>query len=313
MTTLERLDRWRAAGTISDDQHRLLGALVRQERFSLFVEISGLLYLGVLSLVSGLFWTFREYVINLGDAAILSILAALMAAAFYYCFSRGEPYSHAEVESPSMVFDYVLYFGCLVMSSTMGYLESRFDVFQDWTTHLFLASVVFGLLAYRFDNRFVLSLAISTLAGYLGLKLSAFAVNDTDLLRMTALAFGATLCGLGLWLRRHGIKPHFFDTYLHIGGNLTLMAIASGVLEPGSGLLYFGMLLGLSAAAIYLGTRFNRFAFVAYGALYGYGGLSARLIEHLGGPTGVLWYFVLTGTMMVIGLTVLARRFGRDE
>ena len=313
MTTIERLDRWRDAGTITVEQHRLLGALVRRERFSLFVEISGLLYLGVLSLVYGLFGTFREYVLNLGDVAILSILTALMAAAFYYCFTRGGPYRNDEVESPSMVFDYVLYFGCLVMSSTLAYLESRFDVFQDWTTHLFFGSVVFGLLAYRFDNRFVLTLAISTLAGYLGLKITAFAVNETDLLRMIAVAFGGTLSGLGVWLSRQRIKPHFLDTYLHIGANVTLMAVASGVLEPGTGLAYFGMLLALAAASIYLGTRFNRFAFVAYGALYGYGGLSARLIEHLGGPTGVLWYFVVTGTMVVIGLTVLARRFGRDE
>jgi hypothetical protein len=130
---------------------------------------------------------------------------------------------------------------------------------------------------------------------------------------MIALAFGATLCGLGVWLSRQGVKAHFLDTYLHIGGNATLMAIASGVLEPETGLAYLGMLLALAAAAIYLGTRFNRFAFVAYGVLYGYGGVSARLIEHLIGPAGVLWYFVFTGTFVVIGLTVLARRFGRDE
>ncbi len=54
----------------------------------MFVELSALLYLGVLSLVGGLVWTFREYVASLGDVAILAILALLMVLAFGYCFSR---------------------------------------------------------------------------------------------------------------------------------------------------------------------------------------------------------------------------------
>ena len=73
------------------------------------------------------------------------------------------------------------------------------------------------------------------------------------------------------------------------------------------------LLLILSAAAIYLGVRYGRFAFVAYGTLYGYVGLSARLLSAIGGPTLALIYFVVTGSIVVIALVVLARRFGRDE
>jgi hypothetical protein len=313
MTTLDRLDGWKASGVISAEQHLLLRALVRQDRFSLFVEINALLYLGVLSLVTGLFNTFRDFVVNLGDAVILGILTLLMGAAFAWCFSKANPYAHEEVESPSVVFDYILYFGCLMLSSTLGFVETRFGLFGDWTAHLFLASIVFGLFAYRFDNRFVLSLAISTLAGFLGLRMGLFDTTDTDALRLTALLFGGTLCGLGVWLARQGVKAHFLDLYLHIGANLALVAMASGVLEPATGLAYFAALLALAGLAIYLGTRFDRFAFVAYGTLYGYAGLSARLLQTIGGFTLALWYFAITGTLVVIGLTVLARRFGRDE
>lgn len=307
MTTLDRLDRWKATGVISPDQHLLLQSLVRHERFSLFVEINALLYIGVLSAVGGLAWTARDYVLNLGDGVILAVLGLLIAASFYYCFSRGVPYDNGEVESPSMVFDYVLYFGCLVLSATLAFIETRFAIFQGWTTHLFIASVAFGLLAYRFDNRFVLSLAISTLAGFLGLRIDAFDLADTNILRLTALLFGTALGGLGVWLHRQGIKPHFLDTYVHIGANVIMLATASGVLEPGIGWLYLAALLSLSGAAIYIGIRFNRFAFVAYGTLYGYGGVSAKLLESIGGPTAALWYFFVTGLMIVGGLIVLAR------
>jgi hypothetical protein len=229
---------------------------------------------------------------------------------------RGRPYSNHEVESPSLAFDYVLYFGCLVLSATLGFLETRFGIFQSWDTHLLIASVVFGGLAYRFDNRFVLSLAISTMAGYLGLKVEVMETIDTDVLRLYGLAYGAFLIGLGWFLHRENVKRHFFDTYLHIGANVLLIAAISGVLEseiPAMGVAYLGILLGLSAAAIYGGVRFKRFAFVAYGTLYGYVGVSIKLVDLFDDFIGSLFYFAVTGTLVVIGLVVLARRFGRDE
>ena len=313
MTTIDRLDGWKAVGVISEEQHAMLTALVRRERFSVFVELSALLYLGVLSLVGGLVWTFREYVASLGDVAILSILALLMVLSFGYCFSRTPAYSNDEVETPTLVFDYVLYFGCLVFSATLAFIETRFAIFQGWDTHLLIAALVFGVLAYRFDNRFVLSLALSTLAGYLGLAIGIFDTLQNDRVRFVALLFGAFLIGLGLLLNRQSVKKHFLDVYLQLGANAILLATVSGVFEPGIGLVYLAVLLILSAGAIYLGVHHHRFAFVAYGTLYGYAGLSARLLSVMGSPTLALMYFVVTGTLVVIALVVLARRFGRDE
>ena len=313
MTTTDRLDGWKAVGVISGEQHALLSALVRRERFSVFVELSALLYLGVLSIAGGLVWTFRDYVASLGDVAILSILALLMALAFGYCVTRTGPYSNAQVESPSLAFDYVLYFGCLMLSATLGFIETRLGLFQGWDTHLLLAAAVFGVLAYRFDNRFVLSLALSTLAGYLGLKLAIFDGLGSDRARLAAMLYGGFLIGLGLLLSRRAVKRHFLDVYLQLGANAILLAAISGVLEAGTGLAYLAVLLALSAASIYLGVRHRRFAFVAYGTLYGYAGLSARLLAMIGGPTLGLLYLAVTASIVVIALVMLARRFGRDE
>ncbi len=313
MTTVERLDGWKAVGVISEEQHVMLTSLVRHERFSLFVELSALLYIGALSVVGGLVWTFREYVASLGDVAILAILALLMALSFGYCFTRATAYSNDEVESPNLAFDYVLYFACLIFSATLAFIETRFGVFQGWDTHLLVAAIVFGVLAYRFDNRFVLSLALSTLAGYLGLKMAIFDTLHNDRVRLVALLYGAFLIGIGLLLNRQSIKKHFLDVYLQLGANAILLAALSGVLEPGVGLAYLAVLLALAAASIYLGVRYSRFAFVAYGTLYGYAGLSARLLSRIGSPTLALAYFVVTGSLVVIALVVLARRLGRDE
>src|SRR5262245_13942261 len=100
MTTLERLENWKQAGIISESEHDGLSALVRKERFSVFLELNALLYLGVLSLVGGLAWTFSTHFERLGDAFILIVLSGLFAACLYYCFSRTAAFSNQEVESP---------------------------------------------------------------------------------------------------------------------------------------------------------------------------------------------------------------------
>lgn len=313
MTTIERLDSWKTSGVINEAQHALLSSFVRRERFSVFVELSALLYIGVLSIIGGLTWTFRDYLDRLGDIAILSILSLLMAVSFGYCFVKTLPYANDEVEAPTFAFDYVLYFGCLVFSTTLGFLETRFGVFHGWDTHLLIASLVFGGLAYRFDNRFVLSLALSTLAGFIGLRLSLFDEVRTDYLRVMAIAYGGLLLGVGYLLWRQRIKRHFFDVYLQLGANAILLATASGAVGGPYALIYLLALLMLSATTILLGIRFRRFAFVAYGTIYGYAGISIRFLDLLRSPTLSLLYLVVTGSIVVMTLVVLARRFGRDE
>lgn len=313
MTTIDRLHAWQAAGIITGAQHDTLAALVRRDRVSVYLELSALLYLGVLFFVGGAGWTFREYVQDLGDGMILTALTLMVAATFYYCFSRAEPYDPGEVESPNLAFDYVLYLGCLLLSTEAGYLEYRFEIFRNWHHHLLIGAVVFGVLAYRFDNRFVLSLALSSLAGWLGLGVADVSAQSSDAVRFTALFYGAFIAGLGTWLYREHIKAHFLAVYLHLAANVVLAAAASGIGEPSMGLVYLAALVALSAAAVVLGIRFRRFAFVAYGTLYGYGGISYTLLAAVRAPTLGFLYVVVTGTCVIGLLVVLARRVGREE
>lgn len=313
MTTVDRLDGWKAVGVISPAQHQVLSAIVRKQRFSVFLELNALLYIGVLFFVGGIAWTVRAYVNNLGDGAIISALTAMVAAAFYYCFTRAEPYDSDEVESPNFAFDYVLYLGCLLLSAEVTYLQYRFEIFRSWHHHLLPGAVVFAVLAYRFDNRFVLSMALTTLAAWYGLRLDGFTGQSSNWLRLTAFAYGAFIAGVGTLLYRENIKAHFFEVYLHLGALVILTAAASGIDEPSFGLAYLAALVLLCAAAIVLGVRFRSFPFVAYGVLFGYGAITYQLLGEVGGLIGVLLYFVITGSFVIGLLVVLARRFGRDE
>ena len=293
---------------------RVLAALVRKERFSLFVELHTLLYLGVISLIAGVGWTIQVHFQGLGDAAILSALTCALAGSLYYCFSRGRGYSTGRVEAPGFAFDYVLYLGCLVLGLELGYLEFRFQLLQgDWDHYLLLSATVFFLLAYRFDNRFVLSLALSTLAGWFGLRLSHFPDLGGASLRTSALIYGGLVAAAGAGLFRAGIKKHFLDTYLHVAANVLFVALLSALFERHASSLYLLALLGLAGLAVASGVRFRRFAFVVYGIVYGYVGLSVRLLRDVDYFADILAYVAVSSTIVIVLLVVLARRFGRDE
>jgi hypothetical protein len=315
MTTGERLRSWHQAGLISDDQLATLDALASGRRFSLYVELNAFLYLGVLAFVGGMAWTFQTYFTDLGDPFILATFSTLFGGCLYYCFSRAAPYSHAEVDSPSLGFDYVLYLGCLLLSAELAYVEFRFHLFRGvWDHYLLFTTAVYALLAYRFDNRFVLSLALASCAGWFGLKMSAFDFRSADALRSSALIYGTLVAAAGTAVHRQGIKPHFLDTYLHVAANVVFWAMVSGIGDRSGSWLYLAALLALSTVAVVQGVRFRRFVFVAYGAVYGYIGVSVKVVPRFGNDaTQILAYFVVTATLMIAALVMLARRFGRDE
>ena len=268
MTMVERLSRWKDEGVITPAQFERLGAIVRKDRFSVALELNALLYLGVLSIAAGLLWTVRTHFIALGDTAIVAALTVIVALCFGYCFSRAQPYSPREVESPTAIFDYVLYLGCLVFAIELAFLETRFTLLGDsWDAYILLSAVVFFASAYRFDNRFVLSLALSTLATWFGIKLNQFGFRSADSLRVSALVYGALVAGMAAALQRFGIKPHFVETHLHIAATAAFVALASGAWQGDSSLVYLAGLLALAAVSIAYGIRHRQFAFVAYGAL----------------------------------------------
>jgi len=69
----------------------------------------------------------------------------------------------------------------------------------------------------------------------------------------------------------------------------------------------------LAALSVALGIHFKRFAFVAYGMVYGYGAISVRVVEKVRDPIAGFLYFIVTGGIVLVALVAIARRFGRDE
>ena len=318
MTILTRLERWKEQGILSPEQHAFLACLSRGEPFSLFLELNLLLYGGILAFVAGLGWTVSTWSQQLGDVLVLTGLSAILASCFWYCFSRApawfpEEKPPTEMSSPSLVFDYVLYLGSLTWSVELAYIENRFHLLSAQRDLYLLATAgLFFFLAYRFDNRFVLSLALSSLAGWFGLTISHWPSHQDATYRQYAIVYSLFVGAAGAILQRRGLKPHFFGTYSNIAANVLFWALLSGVFHRQEYVLWFLALLAACAASLAWGLSRRQFSFVAYAAVYGYVGVSSILIRDINGETALLGYFVVTGVAMLVMLVQIARRFGKE-
>jgi hypothetical protein len=313
MTILTRLEQWKVQGKISPEQHAHLAGLARGEPFSLYLELNVLLYAGVLAFVGGLGWTVSTWSQQIGDVLVVTALSTILAACSWYCFSRAPAWSPAETPTPSHILDYVLYLGCMTWSIELAYLENRFHVLSGQLDLYLLATAgLFFFLAYRFDNRFVLSLALSSLAGWFGLKISNWSGNEGAEYRVSAL-FYCLLVGVGgTLLQRRGLKPHFFGTYLNIVANVLFWTLLSGVFtSPDYGLWLLALLIAC-AASLAWGLVRRQFVFVAYAAVYVYVGVSSLFFRGPTNETALLIYFVVSAVAMLVALVQIGRRFGRS-
>jgi hypothetical protein len=313
MTILTRLEQWKEQGKISAEQHAHLAGLARGEPLSLFIELNVLLYAGVLAFVGGLGWTVSTWSQQLGDVLVLTVLSTILVTSFWYCFSRAPAWSPAETPAPSPIFDYVLYLGSLVWSLELAYIENRFHVLSGQLDLYLLATAgLFFFLAYRFDNRFVLSLGLSSLAGWFGLTISHWTAHADAAYRQYALLYCLLVGGGGALLQRRGLKPHFFGTYLNIVANVLFWALLSGVFNrQGYGLWFLGLLIACGASLAW-GLARRQFVFVAYAAVYGYVGVSSLFLRGVTDTSAVLSYFVVSGVAMLVVLVQIGRRFGRS-
>lgn len=310
MNTKTLLNDMQHAGALSPGQFTLLDELHRNRRYSFHGELRTAVYLGVLLVAAGVALTVREYFARLGDIAIIGSLTTGCLAAFSYCFLKGGPYSHEAVESPNILFDYVLLFGCTCFATAIGYVETQFDVLgRLWIHYLLLSASLFFFLAYRFDNRLVLSMALSTLAAWFGFQLSDAFEAFHRYYRESAIANSAVSFGLGIALYRAGIKRHFLHVYLNFAVHFLLAALVAGVFEHRFSSWHLPALALAAAAVAVYSVRSRRFLYMLYAILYGFAGANALAIRFID-STGTMFLYGIGMSLAVIWLIFhLSRKY----
>ena len=310
MNTKTLLNDMQHAGALSPGQFTLLDELHRNRRYSFHGELRTAVYLGVLLVAAGVALTVREYFARLGDIAIIGSLTTGCLAAFSYCFLKGGPYSHEAVESPNILFDYVLLFGCTCFATAIGYVETQFDVLgRLWIHYLLLSASLFFFLAYRFDNRLVLSMALSTLAAWFGFQLSDAFEAFHRYYRESAIANSAVSFGLGIALYSAGIKRHFLHVYLNFAVHFLLAALVAGVFEHRFSSWHLPALALAAAAVAVYSVRSRRFLYMLYAILYGFAGANALALRYIHSTGMMFLYGIGTSLAVILLIFTLSRRY----
>lgn len=311
----EALNDLEGAGILNREQAALLRRIYGRELFSVHWELRLLLYAGILILTTGLGLLVAKHFASIGHLALLAAIALGCAGCFTYCLRRGGGFSPERAPTADAGYDYALLLGCLLFGTFQGYLEFRYQLLaQHWSWWLLGSGLLYLLCAHYFDNRLVLSVALSTLGAWLGVKTSLLTAGGWDAaVRGNAIFFGATVVAAGAAQVRLGWKRHFLPVHLHLGINILLAALVAGI-DSHTGLRYLPALVLVCAGSAFYAQRSRRFAFLLYALLYGYLGVTIFVFEHVRWDTeGYILYFLITAAALVSALVAFHRRFRSAE
>ncbi|QWV93036.1 DUF2157 domain-containing protein [Geomonas oryzisoli] len=301
---------------LSREQAALLRRIYGRELFSVHWELRLLLYGGILILTTGLGLLVAKHFASIGHLTLLAAIVLGGLACFAYCLRNGGGFSPERLAAPDAAYDYVLLLGCLLLGTLQGYLELRYQLLaQNWNWWLLVSALTYLLCAHYFDNRLVLSLALSTLGAWLGVKTSLLGARPWDGgLRDNALFFGVLVVGAGVIQARLGWKRHFLPVHLHLGVNVLLAVLVAGVGPSTAGATYLaGLLLACSCSALYA-LRDRSFAFLLYSVLYGYLGITTFVFNRgHWSSEGIILYFLVSAASLLTALVAVHRRFRSAE
>ena len=248
-----------------------------KEPFSIFWEVRALLYLGILFLSSGLGILIYRNIDTIGHQTILALLILATAGCFWYCARHAKPFTTVRAAAESWS-DYMLLLGALLFGVLTGYLQIKYSVFgAHHGLALSVPAACYLFLAYRFDHRGVLQLAISGFCAAAGIVATPLEAIRENLIshRMpvwTGLAMGAVLAGAGALSEMRGFKRHFTFSYINFSVHLSAIAAVTGLMmgEAFEKALFFFLLAALARGLWTYARRNHNYYFLLCAVVYGY-------------------------------------------
>lgn len=301
-------------GIISKISLQNIKSLQANQLLSVNRELKIILYLGVLLLTTGLGILVYKNMDTIGHQAVLVVIAVISSSSFFYCYKQKSPFALAKVASPNAMFDYSLLLGCLTFLSFVGYLQFQYRVFGNrFGLATFIPMLVLFFTAYYFDNKGILSIAITNLAAWAGIAVTpAKILNDNDFsssnIIITGLLLGIALMLAGMLTKAKNIKAHFEFIYTNFGTHILFISCIAAIINySGWYLIWLLVLLGI---CIYFYTKAmaeKSFYYLLLLTIYGYVGLSYSVIHllfftismEMGSVYLVLLYFITSAIAMI--------------
>ncbi|WP_278022025.1 DUF2157 domain-containing protein [Flavobacterium ginsengisoli] len=150
---------------ITENQFREIKEYRDLSIFSLNAELKLFLYLSVILFTSGIGILIYENIDSIGHIAILSLLLIVIAVCFFYCFKHSKGFQKEETTFEHPVLEYLVLAGNILTCIFIGYLQFQYKPFgEHYGLATLVPTIVSFFCAYYFDNRSVLTIAITGLA-----------------------------------------------------------------------------------------------------------------------------------------------------
>lgn len=294
--TTRLLAKLAAEGLLPPTQVAAIADDERTRPFSLHYELRAFLYLGITLLAGGVGVLVYQHIDGIGHGVIIGAIALAMAVSFAYANRHRAAFTWGAAPRTSTAADYLLLLSCLLFLVLEGYLQVQYGLFGSrYGLVTVLPAALFFCLAYLFDHRGVLSMAITSLAAWVGVSVAPLTLfNDgfpSEELSGPGLVLGLALLAAGLASEQLRRKPHFAYTYLLLGSNAALLA-ATVRLFDGDGstegpallraLLVALLMLGICTVLVWYARRTQSYIFLLLAAGYGYVAFTVVLMVMVG-------------------------------
>ncbi len=300
---------------LSSEEHQKLAHHYNTKLFSIHWELKTILYLGVMLLSTGVGILIYLNIDTIGHTAILSLIGLACLGCFLYCFREIKPFTWQESINEHPFSDYILLLGCLLFLSFEGYLQFQYNIFGTrYGLAAIIPSTLFFFLAYRFDHKGILSMAITGLGSWLGITVTPLNMFEQDFgstyLIYTGIGLGTVLTITSFVIITKDWKKHFSFTYFNFGIQLLFICTSSAIFTFGTiKYLFFILLTGLCYMAFAYAKKEQSFYFLLLAALYGYIGVTYLLvlfIDYLDGfssfEVGLIYLSLLYFVLSCIGI-----------
>ena len=270
---------------IEETQFEFLEAIETNKIISVFNELRLMLYIGIMLLSAGIGLFAYQNMGSVGHICCMILLFAGIIACFYYIMKYAKPYSNAEVTVDHPYYDYILFLVSLLIIGLFGYIQVYFNLVNlllNWST--FISAIILLFMAYRYDNRGLLSMGITAISATFGIVISP--VNWTKgewlptlNLYNTGIILGVIFILIGQMSEMKKIKSHFRFTYQNIGLLIFIIASFAAIFDSDYPILYAFILLASSIAVIYYSWNYKEFLYFLYSSISSYIVLTYLLIK----------------------------------
>jgi hypothetical protein len=275
----------------------------RREVFSIYPELRALAWGGVMLIATAAGIWVKNNLDRLGPVVIAILLTLAAAACYAWAWWRRK--------RQSLVDDYVLLLGALLLSADVAFIENQFHLLGPfWTNHFLILAVLHAVAAYLFDSRMVLSLSLSAFAAWLGLRSGSLnPFNDELQLALRFFTLSVFCIGWREADRRLREKRTFARVFEHYAALAALFGATTLMMDDAKRAPAALMTMAIAAAVIYSGFRQRAESFVLYAFLFAVFAFDVLVVPFLGADALAFLFIVFSVFVAITGLIVLHTRF----